>query len=392
MDPSRRALLAGTGAALSGLAGCTALPPNPLTAKTLSVPEGSDVWPMRRFDVRRTNVNSDAPGPGREPSVVQTYYASRPVVVGSDGEVRWRDASGDRRPASVVTDEFLLRGRSKMEVAATTHGGEDAWTLNFPTVESDGATWNGRPEWLTPVGDRLYAIDGNRTVFGGVPGGRPRWHAKTDPVHGRSDHGLAVAGETLVASGTESYRPSGTRGEGRFHHTSLVGVGLDGERRWTFETTGYPWTVATDDRRAFVPVSTGEWKSGEERLLANHLFVVDTRTGDARARRPLNVGWNRGMALFHAAVVVCGTEAIICLERDSLEERWRVPVDDSDGVVGGGGVVFAGSNRGVRALSLEDGSERWRFDSDESRNEPVAVAGANVYVSATDVVYALGPK
>ncbi|SFR69230.1 outer membrane protein assembly factor BamB family protein [Halogeometricum limi] len=384
MKLSRRALLAGTGASLAGLAGCSALPPNPLTTTTLSIPTGPDVWPMRRFGVRRTNANPDAPGPSASasdetPRAVGQFGVGNALAVGPGGETYRHGVGGGDKTVPVVTERFVLRGENEMNVRAFTHDGEAAWRLDFPAVESDGARWNAHPLRLLPVGDRLYAVDGNRTVFGGVPGGRPRWTTTTDQPATWSSQELALAGETLVASGHEVYRP---RRETQYRQrANVVGVGTDGTYRWTFENEGYPWSLAASDREVFVPVSAERRGDDGTKRPESHLFVLDARTGDVRWRPRVPVGWNRGLALFPDCVVVAGTAAVVCLERESYEPRWRVPVDDADGIVGGDGVVFVGSNRGVTALSLADGTTNWRYDGSGVRYEPLAVAGETLYVA-----------
>jgi outer membrane protein assembly factor BamB len=44
---------------------------------------------------------------------------------------------------------------------------------------------------------------------------------------------------------------------------------------------------------------------------------------------------------------------------------------------------------GVHALDAADGSERWRFESEETGFGPTAVAGGRVYALAGDGCYAL---
>ena len=133
----------------------------------------------------------------------------------------------------------------------------------------------------------------------------------------------------------------------RWEHTTLIG--------------GTSVTPAAADQLVFVVANSGV------------LYARDVRDGTLRWRADQTVDPSVGPVSDGDVVVTADREALVAHDTETGSRRWRVSFDPQlVGLTVAGGQVIAASDRTLRAVSLTDGSEQWRRETDWTvTTEPV---------------------
>lgn len=160
-------------------------------------------------------------------------------------------------------------------------------------------------------------------------------------------------------------------------------------------STSHPsvlWKLETDDSllvlsglgSTSLPTDgEGMYVKGEDRL-----YALDTTGGEIRWQREVpDEHWSFDVA--SDAVYVAGDHGLRALAYDG-SEKWRFRTDDSDGGVylatAVDETVYAASRDGLYALDGANGSQRWQFEENVGR--PTVVDGT-VFGTGSDTLYAL---
>lgn len=412
---TRRALLRAGGVGLGGLlAGCTSddlggvvppgekseefPPPEPTSAapqNPTAMPTGTD-WPRFQADAGNTGHVDGLTAVPDAPEVYWEFFVQSSPPVVADG--------------TFYATEY---GRDRSLAARDAATGRVQWTKN---VDRGGAVGVPTVAGETLVGQSfglLRAVD-----------------RETQELRWEHDIGRGPPGSPVVVDGV-AYLASGVFEE---WPTEVFAVDVaTGEERWRTDLGGgqlhLRGSVAVDDGRVFVvdgDLVVLDTADGEERWRAafdapaettptvadGTVYVTDTdgtlhavAAADGTERWTADVGEpDRGTA---AAVVddevYVGTGSGLHALTAGGETRWTfdatqamTPTVDTDAVyVGEGGF----EDRAVFAVDREDGTERWRHETDEQgisdtiqagiRGPPTLVEGG-VYVVAADGMRAFG--
>jgi outer membrane protein assembly factor BamB len=131
---------------------------------------------------------------------------------------------------------------------------------------------------------------------------------------------------------------------------------------------------------------------------AGVIHLLDAATGERRWRTELTDP-SRSVAVADDSLVIAHGERVTALDRSGAE-RWSTPLADrAVAPTIADGAVLLGAGRDVHALSLANGSQRWRVSTRERTytdvilagisSPPVAVAGAELVATNAGDVYAL---
>ncbi len=389
----------GTGGLL-GIAGCLGTPASQGTDKRSETPaQDASAWPTFGFDHQHSGVRDSGAGP-RTDTVAWTAIGDAPTVLCSP----------------TVSDGTVYVGSANQAVhafdAAT---GEEQWRYETTSyVETAPAV----------VDDTLYTADADGVVYALSTDGERRWTYDTETnFHSRA---VAVHDGTLIV-GTAGTMPGVVRG-GTDESRAGTAVGLDattGERRW-----GY--TGPTD-------WFTGPTVGGGRAYLGNHdgtVVALEPATGDEV--------WSWDAGGDHAAVLAPPTYVggtlyvsihaagqLVALDAGTGDRLWatdlKTPnvksspaVDDERVYVGATGTEssdYDGPNEptptptptptstpdgehpaemptfevsgSLFALSRDDGSIEWRYETGHDFRSSPAVVGDRVYVGGGERFLAL---
>ena len=372
--PSRRRLLCAVGgAAAAGLAGCT----DDVGSEASPGTDPDTEWPQPggtdRFDCYRKDAAAPRTAPERRWTAETGEPKARPVV--ADGRVLLLTERG-------LTAYDLESGEQRWR----TSGGPEFTSRTAPNVV-DGTAYLG-----TTLPDGMVAVD--------VEDGERRWAVElgarpsTPPV-------VDVARETL-AVGTEE---------------GLVGLTVDGERRWTRETFSRVSALVSwrdvlcagtrgGELLAFFGLldPRGSWRRDVDggvtqvALLDGSSVVVSTSEGPVSRRNASRGGaarWKRDVGGSEGVVVGPNTYAVgpglASVGTRTGEGHWQVddaleaaPAGAGDTVYSGGdGFIAAyGTGGGAGIGGYRFGAERWRHDVDGSVSTGVSVADGAVFGTA----------
>lgn len=402
-EPSRRTLLASAGVA-AGLGAAGLAGPGTAGATrngSAGAVDGDEEWPLDRLDPAGTAAAPDRAVPG-------------------DGvRVRWRAEVADAYPAAptplVVDGTVYAAGGALVAVDAATGRRRFAVGSNYRAPMAAAAARAYRRRTLVTAD----AFEGLRGLDAG--GGVPLFGRRLAPVRWRVDSpegspALQLAGFDAAAPGTP------TAAAGVVYVPAARGglVALDassGAVRWRSSDDGPPVTrPALRDRLAYVgqyggtvralDVADGSerWRASvpERRVLAptaladavvvpdrTGVTALDPGSGDRLWRHRLEgadvdapVAATEGTVVVATELGVDGLDGVLALDAATGERRWSRPdVDARRAPTVAGGAVLVPAGRGVRALSLADGTDLWRHRTGIPPST-VSVAGGRVFVVA----------
>jgi hypothetical protein len=264
--------------------------------------------------------------------------------------------------------------------------GRRRWT--FPDRPGSVRPWN--PDTPAPpvVADGRVLLGGRwqtdpQTVLGGV--------AALDPSDGTVDwtYTRRTSPESPIPFGRPSVH-DGTAYAPTLRHAVHAIDTNDGSERWSTqvlddEGASVPPVVATDE---VVVVVEDEEVVGLRRADGSELW----RTG---LDGFLTSGVRRPVAVTDETTVVAldsDPPELVALATPTGEVRWRVaPERPTSPPVVAGGTVYVGTDEGVTAFDIADGTQRWRFaPSDPVSPFAVPVVGPRgLYVASRETLYAL---
>lgn len=334
----RRALLGAlVSSGVTGVAGCTAPEGDvegdgdaPLA--DLDVPPGT--WPMSHYDPPGTGhlPETNGPPPGTEPRVLQDVpTVNRQLAVDHD------------RVYVHQIDGVYAIGRDD---------GQIHWQFQSRPSQVEG---------LIALDDRVYTTNADGSVYG--------LEAESGSIDWQYDVDESVLQATPVTNGSVVYVA-----------TTAAVIALDadsGERFWRrriLQTRNHiPSGLAYAAGRLYVSASS----RGE-----GAVYALDARTG--------SIDWEADVGASHMApvvdtasgVVYAGTASgqLYALQVDSGNVRWQTRSRDHTlmirpAVADGAVYVPSHSDHHLRALSAEDGSLSWRFETGPSFASPVVLDG-----------------
>lgn len=390
---SRRAYLAGAGAAVAAVAGCS-------DARAAEI-EGS--WPVDGHDAARSFRNGDATAPGEAPSVAWSQ---------SFGD---RDASsvlrslrvGHGRVTAALLSESGSRGAPAAELVALSAGGAVAWReADVEAVETASLTANGLLVCFESAERGVAAYD--------VETGDAEWRfaddagivthprVRDDAVYAATGDGAWVAVDAATGEARRRFAVDGV--DGPFYRWFAIGgqrivanAGPDAAELVGFdaETGERAWRAAPEHDVLNGPTLAGDAvlvRLGEHDR--NGLLALDRADGTER--------WTRRFdGRIAARVVTDGDVAVVALDPadgsrgrlvgidvDDGSERWRTdagfaPVGSPIGL--GGHAVGHDGEGSLFAVALDDGAVAWRRDLDGyDALGPLVGAGSTVYLAARD--------
>lgn len=377
---TRRHLLAAGAAVLGSIAGCQELAAG-----------GTDAWPLRRRDARRSGHNPNTAGPavGRTLWSAETGgRAFAPLVIdgaiyvgsgaihalgASDGNRRWRRALGfDAATAPALHDGSLYVASRATLYALDSATGEDRWTVPHPNWWYHTPVVDGSTLYLGATKTR-YSVDFEARVLAlATDTGERRW--------------LAEVGSNVVPPFVTAVA-DGRLFVGR-NRMQAYDAG-DGTRLWTFdapEVATYRNPVVVDDTVYVVGVQPAD---GVDRGV---LYALDAADGTERWRAESRLV-PKSPAVGDGTVYLAG-DRVYALDAVDGSERWRVETDrfvTAPPAVTDERIYLGGINGVVRALDAETGASVWRVDTGSPLLSAPAVVGDAVYVTGADGrVFALG--
>lgn len=447
MTPSRRDVLATTGASIAAVAGCAADPPGssvPSDDVETGDGETGDRPTATARDPDALDVSGEWPQRGGGPGHAGVTDASG---VPESGSVHWHLRRVRSGPVA-LHDELLVHYAKLGEVRAgrptlTRTREPDAGTAHpiygVPHLVARDASegyiqWTARlPElgvgWPAIGGDRVVATVRGRLSAHDVASGAERWSVGFD------DHPVGVP---TVADGIVVAPLSGVvDGEsGEYVHEPRVGAFAlsDGSERWTVGAparglgvgvAGDTAVVVAHDFDGSGSVQARSLADGSERwrtdlsgqfafsgpVLADDLVFVAASGGRLHALS-LSDGSERWTVRKAGDGLAVGDDAVYTVDRSQLFARdpadggvrWSFEVEGQSLVtpaVGGDTVYVGGNFVDLYALDAADGTERWShaFPTQTVEgdmvmsglaNQPTVADGA-VYAYAADGLYAFGP-
>lgn len=385
MDPTRRQVLSGLGAAWTASAGCLGIGGEADPDRQPN-PSPSGAWPA--FGRDNANTAATSVSLSAAPSVEWTYdgpegavtaqpvVGSGHVVVGgrggyvhcvnaTTGEKRWMIPTtgtvgnpahtqvtgypvlsaavlGPEAAYVPTTDGFITRMhvREGTKVSVTKRAGGDTLAYTAPVLEAGtlyaGSDAAGLHAYRTSSHERTATYDTGGPVS--IP--------------------PALDAETLVAVTADA----------------VYGFDVGGEQRWRVEAspTGAP-TIA--DGRVYVP----ERREGE----AGRLLALDLQSGSSAWRAAIP-SESASPAVSDGRVYVAGSGGVAALEADGAT-RWRASssTDATAPAVAGETLVVPCANGELRGRDTADGSRRWTVDVGGTLTPP-AVGTERVLVGSAD--------
>ncbi|MUW15564.1 PQQ-binding-like beta-propeller repeat protein [Halorubrum sp. CBA1125] len=395
--PRRSALAALASGGIAGVAGCLgSVGENPTTSEpNREVPTtGTAERSRSQFQGSPAHTGRlDAAGPTDDVEVFwrrtpYRYDHSQPVVVGdrvyvsfagnlvrldlATGERRWTaDVGHDGSSTPAVRDGTAYvtvwnggadadRGLAAVDVEdgrVTWRGVTDADVTTSPAVTADGVFVGGGFETTT-----IAAFDHD---------GTERWR-----------HDLAEYASTpAVADGTVVYGAGAPR--------VVAYDAASGDRQWTADVDGDATASPTvSDDRVLVGTRAGT------------LYALDVADGSEVLTVDLPGSVRRSVAVADGRAIVPTEEGLVAVDGDG-SRPWTVDaITAATAPVIAGDVAYLGDGRTVRALALDDGTERWAFRTRERsytdvllqgvRAAPTVVNGVVLVATQAGDVYALG--
>ncbi|MCU4743216.1 PQQ-binding-like beta-propeller repeat protein [Natronoglomus mannanivorans] len=399
---TRRRLLAVAGG--SFVAGAAVRPS--VVRSTQRFDAEAHVWPGPHGDGRGTGAVPETTGP-TEATVAWEYEYRAPSV--------------SAVPLALADETLIVGDRDAMRGLEPTDGSQ-RWSYALPHPFADSTRpWRNAvrlPPWI--VDDRVIAVFDTNVCALALSNGRLQWRVQTNT----SIDAALVAGNTVIFDG----RISGTNALWALDTETGVERWMDttdGDRRLPIAATdGRLYTVRYGDRWSVAAhdLETGEidWRESlEGRPLASgpraavtadglyvgaESLVALDRDGGQRWRADLGTAFGRALAVAHELVFATDVDAseVVALETTTGDRRWSASVSNlarPGGLSVDADTVYVSTTDGFRALEIETGEERFRFDgassasSDTTTNPtasgPVIPTVDRLYQSVGNRVYAL---
>ena len=361
-----------------------------------------DAWPMVGYGPSGTAANADASLPASPESAWSTkplngiyptglvadaerVYAAGDDVAAldrGDGATAWTDDGDIGGPAAIAGESLYVapgdsvRGVEQAVVAFDARSGDRRWTTASiseatSVLATDGSLVVGTESGLSGLDDadggERWSVAGPYEPIPVVAGGR-LYAAEGSP---------GSLGETVAFR-----RRSGTD----------IALGRAPSIAWERDHDAYPLGAAATDEHVLVGLSRSTAAAAGPVLLCHDResgrvewrVTAPEGSGDEPARGgPLAVSGGRCVAGYGDRDIVSGTDAVVCRRVEDGEPLWQVGTDGSvtDIAVVGDGVVFGTKNGIVRAVDLETGADRWRFDF-VNRVHALAPVDGTVFVAS----------
>jgi len=400
----RRVLRALAGTAAVGLAGCTGSdegldaggPPAPSEWSSF----GADAANVGRVDVERSGSSPsvawtvDVGGPGRSSPVavdgtVFVGGGDGVVSVAADGAERWRADTDTEVTATPAVADGVAYAIDRRGTAYAIAGGDELWRASlreganaFGTVPAaqERSRITASP---TVVDGTVYAAGAGAVVAMDASDGTERWRT---PLSGEN---YPADDQTIVEMDSTPAVADGTLYVGVESRVVALDAS-DGSEAWSFdapaEVTASPAVV---DDTVFVGSTDGSLHAlavgdGHERWRARRSSAAFP--GDRQELTPVD----SSPAVAAGTVVVGGGgDGIYAFDANGGDERWtapaslvpaarfggqerRTPLLSSPAVAGD--TLYAGTDEGTRALSLDGGDEQWTVGTDAGVAASPAVA------------------
>lgn len=363
---SRRALLAGLGAAAAGAAaGCTA-PSKPRSTDQQAARDGAsggestsplslsggEAWTTYGYEPGHTGFNPDA------------------SAVGSDAGMAWEAGVEGiytlREPA--VAEGRLFVGSKETMYAFDAETGEDAWTAYL-----GGMAHHFAPTYRDGT---LYAVS---KEAGGVDNGAPGHVHAIEADSGTVTWSKSVPATSTVAHDGSRLYVAGKRGGSAFVRALDP---ADGERGWRFDVTetgrsSVTGTPAHAQETLYVPATL----LADDGSAAGRLYALDPETGDTQ----WSVGTEGALSVAPAAtddrVYLAGRDGTIRALTHDGETAWTVDAgaDIYSRPTYADGRLFVVTTGDVVAVD-DGGEEAWRAGSERTQMTGATVAGDTLYV------------
>ncbi|PGF14430.1 hypothetical protein CP556_21460 [Natrinema sp. CBA1119] len=347
------------------------------------------------------------------------------------GNARWRARIGDGNGQCVVADDQRVYATTTNGgVTALTHNGDEQWTHNESADNYEYLVANETLVYVTTTnGAGVTALEkstGNRAWRESEMGAASSLPSVTDAgvligtvnrevllldadtgdilwrrVHDDVVDGQIPIDETVYVAGGSTLRAhiAGTAEGVEPPRIPTLGWATDGyDAGQTGGTEGdgptdepeILWDQTFDHSETTPPATDGDTAY----IAAGDLKAVDLRTGESvwtydegdtfQTWQPVladdtvlaieyDVGYNASPTALHAVDVRTGTQ------------QWQIPVSsDIYPPVVAGGMVYIAFGSKIEARSLEDGTQIWQFETDESVNAQPAIGKDRVYVLTED--------
>lgn len=304
-----------------------------------------------------------------------TGVDQRVLAYGSDGDRAWATDPRDRFLVAVAAADGRLFVGTHDD--ALSHEGERLFA-----VGPDGST-----AWSREAGDALGgAVDDDRLLYSDAgmelaaydtADGTHLWQAGGEPL---GNHGTEVA----TAGGLCFTQSREQNDDG---YPVVARLLSNGEERWRFSTT-----PASDGN--WVPVSVVDVPTDLGTTMANPVIVTSlggrvsyVRAGDASWTFTADADTPDGAVVGDGIYVGDETGTVYALDAEDGSVRWRASLPKPASVQPLADGVLAATlyHDGARTLASfrHDGTERWRYETDATLYEPVAV-GNRVYATTKD--------
>ncbi|MFC4542891.1 PQQ-binding-like beta-propeller repeat protein [Halosolutus amylolyticus] len=411
--PSRRRVLAGSGLALAGLLGSSAVSDSrrvPLPATVSADRSTAFDWPMARYDPAGTGHNPDASGPKDDASIVweqrldeSTYGVTAPILVRDalftvdrqglvaldreTGEVRFSrtgsylsslaraDASAYRTETLAVTGSegvYGLNAGGGYEFGGFAFGSErwhgpgreSAYSTRASPGESPVAA-DGSVYAIVPDTDRVVALDANS--------GRRRWERTIGDPRSIGSHRPAVRDGTVYVSSSAG---------------DVAAFDAEtGERRWSVTLDRSDGEIT---RQLLALTATGEGLVVPSRTAVSFL---DPDSGDVLWEYDHGGNATEGSAAVANGVVFVtdGDGSLHAIDLETGEEVWSIDYARQVEPVVADGVLYLGYHwlNELVAIDAVTGDRRWTYETDTIGFSQPIVGDGTLYVAVTDGIVAL---
>jgi len=252
-------------------------------------------------------------------------------------------------------------------------GGDIRWTIQTGTGPY-------RPEFVLAAGETLFTVNRSRPAFDmesksfGQAGritaydattGTELWHESLYPL-GQP----AVHDDTLYV---------GHKGG------DLLAVGTDGTERWRTQVGAFPRFIAATAHHVYTVTTAGV------------LYAFEIGDGTQMWQQSVDGGESYALTatsddVFVISVTETSMTTVTAMTRDGTQ-RWSRERSGRRGHEAGrpiidGKTVYISIDRGLSALAVDDGSERWSHRGGRSRGIPT-VSNETVYYTGDNTLYAV---